>query len=400
MAQGWMGSGHLRTGMFPCPDYGLIVTPGPYLGRRPSGGALANVRPLTACWTVFAAVRARCSSSGGEAGIGKIAAELCVSPRGQHAPSGGRSLVPRWRRRLLSRTPTRVRHGLDAPGRGVIIKGDTSSGKETLMSLAIRPPPKVPALSPGQAAACPAACARATPRPAASGCTTSRPGRGRSSCYCMASPSSGTAGATSCPRRPPPAFASSPPDLRGYNDSDKPKGVANYRMELLTADVVGPDPARGQLRHRHIAFAHDWGGGIAWNVAVQHPKVVDRLAILNAAHPREARAGTAPPRPAPQVLVLLLLHLPTCPKPSCTPTAGISSGTSCATPARPSPPEQTSRYIQAWSQPGAATAMINYYRSSVRTPPKKAEAQIHTVKAPTLVMAAATATSAPKSAEP
>ena len=48
--------------------------------------------------------------------------------------------------------------------------------------------------------------------------------------------------------------------------------------------------------------------------------------------------------------------------------------------------EETDRYIEAWSQPGAATGMINYYRSSVRTPPKKAEAQIHPVKAPTLVI--------------
>ena len=49
-------------------------------------------------------------------------------------------------------------------------------------------------------------------------------------------------------------------------------------------------------------------------------------------------------------------------------------------------PEEMDRYIQAWSQPGAATAMINYYRSSVRTPPKKAEAAISPVKAPTLVI--------------
>src|SRR5207237_3727008 len=44
------------------------------------------------------------------------------------------------------------------------------------------------------------------------------------------------------------------------------------------------------------------------------------------------------------------------------------------------------RHTEAWSQPGAATAMIDYYRSSVRTPPKKAEAQIHPVKAATLVI--------------
>jgi hypothetical protein len=48
--------------------------------------------------------------------------------------------------------------------------------------------------------------------------------------------------------------------------------------------------------------------------------------------------------------------------------------------------EETDRYVEAWSQPGAATAMINYYRSSVRTPPKRAEAAIRPVKAPTLVI--------------
>jgi hypothetical protein len=44
------------------------------------------------------------------------------------------------------------------------------------------------------------------------------------------------------------------------------------------------------------------------------------------------------------------------------------------------------RYIEAWSQPGAATGMINYYRSSVRTPPKQAEAALRPIKAPTLVI--------------
>ena len=47
---------------------------------------------------------------------------------------------------------------------------------------------------------------------------------------------------------------------------------------------------------------------------------------------------------------------------------------------------QIERYIEAWSQPGAATGMINYYRSSVRTPPKRAEEQIRPISAPTLVI--------------
>jgi pimeloyl-ACP methyl ester carboxylesterase len=49
-------------------------------------------------------------------------------------------------------------------------------------------------------------------------------------------------------------------------------------------------------------------------------------------------------------------------------------------------PEEMDRYIEAWSQPGAATGMINYYRSSVRTSPKRAEAALRPIKAPTLVI--------------
>jgi hypothetical protein len=49
-------------------------------------------------------------------------------------------------------------------------------------------------------------------------------------------------------------------------------------------------------------------------------------------------------------------------------------------------PEETDPHVEAWSQPGAATGMINYYRSSVRTSPKRAEAALRPIKAPTLVI--------------
>jgi len=42
--------------------------------------------------------------------------------------------------------------------------------------------------------------------------------------------------------------------------------------------------------------------------------------------------------------------------------------------------------VEAWSQPAAATGMINYYRSSVRQSPKKAEAALRPISAPTLVI--------------
>ena len=124
------------------------------------------------------------------------------------------------------------------------------------------------------------------------------------------------------------------PDMRGYNLSSRPKDVKAYDTDQLTADIRGLIHERGA--HSALLVGHDWGGSVAWATAMKHPEVVDRLAILNAAHPAEAIAGTAPPGPAPQVLVLLLLRPPRAARePSCTPTAGISSGTSCATPALP-----------------------------------------------------------------
>lgn len=73
-------------------------------------------------------------------------------------------------------------------------------------------------------------------------------------------------------------------DLRGYNKSDKPKGVENYDMSLLVQDVIAVIKANGQ--EKSIIVAHDWGGAIAWQVALNAPQVVDKLIICNLPHPR------------------------------------------------------------------------------------------------------------------
>jgi pimeloyl-ACP methyl ester carboxylesterase len=72
------------------------------------------------------------------------------------------------------------------------------------------------------------------------------------------------------------------PDLRGYNLSDKPAQVSDYRPSKLVADVAGLVRALG--RERCTLVAHDWGGAIAWSVAIAHPALVERLVILNAPH--------------------------------------------------------------------------------------------------------------------
>ena len=71
------------------------------------------------------------------------------------------------------------------------------------------------------------------------------------------------------------------PDLRGYNDSDKPKG--GYDLDTLSADIGGLVQSLGYLK-AHVV-GHDWGGAIAWNLAQKFPTVLDRLAVLNAPHP-------------------------------------------------------------------------------------------------------------------
>src|SRR5205814_4225340 len=73
-------------------------------------------------------------------------------------------------------------------------------------------------------------------------------------------------------------------DQRGYNLSDKPKGVENYDMRLLIGDVAAVIKHLG--RERAIIVGHDWGGMVAWQLAMNVPQMVDRLIILNLPHPR------------------------------------------------------------------------------------------------------------------
>jgi len=75
------------------------------------------------------------------------------------------------------------------------------------------------------------------------------------------------------------------PDTRGYNLSSKPDGVKAYDVSLLAADIRDLIHERGE--QSALLVGHDWGGSIAWATAMNHPEVVERLAILNAAHPRK-----------------------------------------------------------------------------------------------------------------
>lgn len=73
------------------------------------------------------------------------------------------------------------------------------------------------------------------------------------------------------------------PDLRGFNLSSRPEGVAAYRVREIVADLVALVNVLG--RKQAFVMAHDWGGAVAWQMAIARPDLVRKLVILNAPHP-------------------------------------------------------------------------------------------------------------------
>ena len=122
------------------------------------------------------------------------------------------------------------------------------------------------------------------------------------------------------------------PDLRGYNLSSKPTDVAAYATDQLTADIRGLIKERGA--ESALLVGHDWGGTVAWATAMAHPEVVDRLAILNAAHPRKLSQGLHHPGQLRKSWYFFFFALPELPESVVHATAGISSGTFWTTPTR------------------------------------------------------------------
>ena len=73
-------------------------------------------------------------------------------------------------------------------------------------------------------------------------------------------------------------------DLRGYNRSDKPKGLENYAIPKLVSDVASVIRDMGEKKA--VIVGHDWGGMVAWQFAMMQPEMTDRLIVLNLPHPK------------------------------------------------------------------------------------------------------------------
>jgi pimeloyl-ACP methyl ester carboxylesterase len=185
------------------------------------------------------------------------------------------------------------------------------------------------------------------------------------------------------------------PDMRGYNLSECPPEVGAYRAKHLVEDIK--QLAASFTHEKFVLVAHDWGGAVAWSLAIQHPELLSHLVIINSPHPygfwRELATNPAQQKASDY---MLLLRDPKAER------VLSENGYERLQRMRFSDwgeggAKESDRkaYVEAWSRPGALTGSLNYYRASPLYPPApgdagaaklKLDAKDFVVRVPTLVL--------------
>jgi pimeloyl-ACP methyl ester carboxylesterase len=159
------------------------------------------------------------------------------------------------------------------------------------------------------------------------------------------------------------------PDLRGFGRSDKPPRIEDYRSEERLADVLGLLDALG---HPSVYLAgHDFGGFVAWNVALLHPERVRKLVVFNVAHP-EVYRSPPPPEPGRETTNWFrsFFQLPWLPELAVRSGHWFLLSRSLVESSRPGTfAEPALRYYQSsWAYENAIHTMIDWYRAGFRYP--------------------------------
>lgn len=154
------------------------------------------------------------------------------------------------------------------------------------------------------------------------------------------------------------------PDQRGYNLSAKPRGIRNYTIPVLAADVIGLIDAAGRPQ-AHI-IGHDWGAIVGWYLAAQYPARLASTTIINVPHPAaKARNLWRVPSQLLHSWYIFFFQLPWLPEQLFKRRNWQFGRRVLAGTAHPGTfsPAEVEDYVAAWAQPGALTAMINWYRA-------------------------------------
>ncbi|HTS47471.1 MAG TPA: alpha/beta hydrolase [Bryobacteraceae bacterium] len=161
------------------------------------------------------------------------------------------------------------------------------------------------------------------------------------------------------------------PDMRGYDLSDKPEALDQYKMNVLVEDVRALGDHFSHQK-KFVLVAHDWGGAIAWAFAIAHPEMLEKLVIVNAPHPGVfGRLLATDPAQQQASQYMLMFRSPQAEQNLSAnnyawPVGavlgdGLKNGVFTE--------EDKQAYIKAWSQPGALTGGLNYYRANEVGPP-------------------------------
>jgi pimeloyl-ACP methyl ester carboxylesterase len=157
------------------------------------------------------------------------------------------------------------------------------------------------------------------------------------------------------------------PDMRGYNTSDKPEGVAAYDVVKLSRDVAELIQAMGA--ERADVVGHDWGGVVAWTFAMLHGDRLRRLVVMNAPHPVQYQKLLR--RDLGQLRrswYVFFFQIPAIPERLIRlgDFAALRNAFRGLMVRGRLTEEDLGRYKEAIGQPGALTSMLNYYRAALR----------------------------------
>jgi len=154
------------------------------------------------------------------------------------------------------------------------------------------------------------------------------------------------------------------PDQRGYNLSSKPEGLQAYTLDALAEDVLGI--ATAFRRSMFAIVGHDWGAVLAWHLGARHPDRIDRTVILNGPHLAAMRDYTlSHPGQMLRSWYFGFFQVPWLPEQvlSASDFAALRQALTRTSQPGTFQPDDLERYRKTWAQPGAFTAILNWYRA-------------------------------------
>ena len=178
------------------------------------------------------------------------------------------------------------------------------------------------------------------------------------------------------------------PDMRGYGDSDKPKGVNQYSPDKVAGDIVNLITHLG-YKKAHLV-GHDWGGAIAWHLAQYHPDIIDKLVVLNCPLPailgKHLRNNWAQIKRSWYMFFFQLPWLPEKRMSSNLPLFFKRALRGWAKNKQAFSNEDIEKYVEAYRKPYALTAAVNYYRAAFKNMLKKETREVKPIALNTLVL--------------